>query len=267
MDIIRLQNIALSVRKDILKMSTIAQSAHSGGALSCVEILVALYFDVAKTYPKNPSSPNRDRIVFSKAHDAKALYSVLAHRGFFSKKVLDTYEQNGSILAGHSTKGVVPGVDASTGSLGHGLSIASGMALGLLMKRNKARVFVVLSDGECDEGSTWEAALFASHHKLSNLTIIIDYNKLQGFGFTKNVLNLEPFEVKWRAFGFETSHVDGHDFRLLSTQLKNIKSNQPKVIIAHTTKGLGGISKYENTVDSQYKSPTIEEYNEWLKKL
>lgn len=267
MNIKSLEKIALDVRKDILTMSMNAQSAHSGGALSCVEILLALYFEVARTFPKNAQSEKRDRIIFSKAHDAKALYSVLAQKGFFSKNVLETYEQNGSILAGHSTKDKVPGVESSTGSLGHGLSIACGLALGLRLKKNKARVFAILSDGECDEGSTWEAALFASHHRLSNLTVIIDYNKLQGFGFTKDVLELEPFEDKWKAFGFQTSQINGHNFKQLVSKLRTASLHKPNLIIAHTIKGQGGIMKYTNTIASQYKSPTSEEYIEWQKKI
>jgi transketolase len=209
----QLHAIAKQVRRDILSMSYRARSAHSGGAYSCVEILVALYFDVMRVFPKHAEDRRRDRLVFSKAHDAKALYGVLAERGFFPKKILEKYEVDDGILPGHSTRHCVPGIEVSAGALGHGLSMAAGMAWAL--KHSAPRVFAVLSDGECDEGSTWEAALFTGHHKLNNLTVIIDYNKLQGYGFTKDVLNLEPFADKWKAFGFAVGEIDGHSFKEL----------------------------------------------------
>lgn len=267
MTIKQLESISKNVRKDILTMSEKAQSAHTGGALSCVEILVSLYFQSAKVYPKKPIDEKRDRIVFSKAHDVKVLYSVLAQKGFFKKSQLLTYEQDDSSLPGHSTRRSVPGIEVSTGSLGHGLSIACGIAYALRLKKNKARVYAILSDGECDEGSTWEAALFASHHNLSNLTVIIDYNKLQGYGFTKDILNLEPFEEKWKSFGFKTQQINGHKFSQILKALKKPSLNKPNIIIAHTIKGQGGLLKYINTVESQYKPPTNIEYEEWAKKI
>lgn len=192
-----LEKISKKVREDILSMSYKAQSAHTGGALSCVEILVALYFNVMRIYPKNSEHPLRDRLIFSKAHDAKALYAVLCSRGFFRRSVLEGYEANGGLLPGHSTRHCVPGVEVSAGGLGHGLSMAAGIAYTGKIDTKDFRVFAILSDGECDEGSTWEAALFAGHNKLDNLTSIIDSNKLQGFGFTEDVLDLEPLADKW----------------------------------------------------------------------
>lgn len=284
-----LQTIAKNVRRDILRMSYRARSAHAGGAYSCVEILVALYFRVMRVFPKHAEDDKRDRLIFSKAHDAKALYAVLAERGFFPKKILEKYEVDNGILPGHSTRHCVPGVEASAGSLGHGLSMAAGMAYALKIRdsrfglpagkagiwdkknrftnydlrvtKQRSRVFAVLSDGECDEGSTWEAALFAGHHKLSNLTVIVDYNKLQGYGRTKDVLNLEPFADKWKAFGFAVCEVDGHSFEKLIPALSSIY-DKPSVVIAHTIKGFGGPKQHVNQISSQYKPPTEEEYNE-----
>lgn len=259
---------AKEVRKSILKMSYGAQSAHTGGALSCVEILVSLYFEIMKVFPKDPWNEKRDRLFFSKAHDAKALYAVLAERKFFDKKVLEGYEINGGKLPGHSTRHVVPGVEISAGSLGHGLSIAAGSAYGLKIKKRKNNVFAILSDGECDEGSTWEAILFAGHHKLNNLIAIVDYNKLQAYGFTKDVLDLEPFVKKWESFGWDALEVDGHDFKkiILSVEKAKKSKTKPTVIIAHTIKGLGGVKKHINEVSSQYKPPTKEELEEILTK-
>lgn len=266
-----LQAIAKKVRGDILRMSYRARSAHSGGAYSCVEILVALYFSVMRVFPKHAENEKRDRLIFSKAHDAKALYAVLAERGFFPKKILEKYEVDNGILPGHSTRHCVPGVEVSAGALGHGLSMAAGMAYALKIQNPKlkiqnlikSRVFAVLSDGECDEGSTWEAALFAGHHKLNNLTVIIDYNKLQGYGRTKDVLNLEPFADKWKAFGFAVREVDGHSFEELIPALSSVH-DKPLVVIAHTIKGLGGPKQHVNQISSQYKPPTKEEYRELL---
>jgi transketolase len=219
---------------------------------------------------KNTQDPKRDRLIFSKAHDAKALYAVLAERGFFDKKVLEKYEIDDSVLPGHSTRHCVPGVEVSAGALGHGLSMAAGSAYALKNKlTNVPRVFAILSDGECNEGSTWEAALFAGHHKLDNLTVVVDYNKLQGYGFTKDILQLEPFADKWKAFGWSTVEVDGHDFKQLIQKLSSVplSKHKPSIIIAHTTKGLGGPRRHVGQVSSQYKPPTEEEYEETMRSL
>ncbi|MFZ5845319.1 MAG: transketolase [Patescibacteria group bacterium] len=261
--------IAKEIRKDILMMALRAQSAHTGGALSCVEILVALYFQIMKVFPRDPENPQRDRLIFSKAHDAKTLYAVLAERGFFAKKILAGYELNDGLLPGHSTRHCVPGVEASAGSLGHGLSLAAGVAYAGKLDKKRFRVFAILSDGECDEGSTWEAALFASHHHLDNLIAIIDYNKLQAFGYTRDVLNLEPFAQKWQAFGWEAREVRGHDFREIIDTLNKVpfKRSKPSIVLAHTIKGLGGVSVHVNQVSSQYKPPNDKEAAEAIAKL
>lgn len=264
-----LETIAAEVRKDIIRMSLRAKSAHTGGALSCVEILVALYFKILNIFPKESEHPERDRVVFSKAHDAKALYAVLAERGFFDKKVLKGYEMNDGLLPGHSTRHCVPGIEVSAGALGHGLSMAAGMAMVGKIDKKGYKIFAVLSDGECDEGSTWEAILFAGHHKLDNLTVIVDYNKLQGFGYTKDILDLEPFASKWQSFGWEVKELDGHNFSEIIPTLSQLpfKKSKPSVIIAHTIKGLGGVEFHVNQVSSQYKPPTAQEAEEAIKEL
>jgi len=264
-----LKTIAKKIRKDIITMSFRAKSAHTGGALSCVEILVALYFKIMRVYPKDPYGPKRDRLIFSKAHDAKVLYATLSERGFFDNTILGTYEANDGLLAGHSVRRAVPGIEASAGSLGHGLPIAAGIALAGKLDKKKYRVYTILSDGECDEGSTWEAALFSGHHKLDNLIAIVDYNKLQGFGYTKDVLDLEPFAKKWEAFGWAAKEINGHDFRELIATFSHtpMKKGKPTVVIAHTIKGKGGVPKYINQVSSQYIPPTKEEFEEAIKKL
>lgn len=264
-----LKKLAKEIRKDIIQMSLRARSAHMGGALSCVEILVALYFKVMNVFPKDSENQERDRLIFSKAHDSKALYAVLAERGFFDKKILDGYELDDGKLPGHTTRHCVPGVEVSAGALGHGLSIAAGMAYVGKQDNRKFRVLTILSDGECDEGSTWEAILFAGQHRLDNLIVIVDYNKLQGFGFTKYVLDLEPFAAKWFSFGWEAKEIDGHNFQEIVGILSKLpfKTGKPSVIIAHTIKGSGGVPAYINQISSQYKPPSEEEAKKAIRKL
>ena len=264
-----LKKLAKVAREDIIRMSLHAKSAHMGGSLSCVEILVALYFKIMNIFPKEPENQERDRLIFSKAHDAKALYATLAERGFFGRKILEGYELDGGRLPGHTTRHCVPGVEVSAGALGHGLSMAAGMAYVGKQDNRKFRVFTILSDGECDEGSTWEAILFAGHHGLDNLVAIVDYNKLQGFGFTKDVLDLEPFAAKWLSFGWEVKEINGHNFKEIVGILSKLplKIGKPSVIIAHTIKGLGGVPIYVNKVSSQYRPPSEEEAMEAIKKL
>lgn len=262
------QSTSRKVRKSILKMAFQAQEGHVGSALSCVDILTVLYFEILNIDPKNPLSKNRDRLIFSKGHAAAALYAVLAKRGFFKESLLEKYCQDGSSIAGHSTRGSLPGIEATTGSLGHGFPMASGMAMALTRDDNKARVFVVISDGECDEGSTWESALFASHYKLDNLVVIVDYNKWQSYGKVKDVLDLEPFAEKWESFGFSVKEVNGHNFNQLEKVFSKLpfEKNKPSLVICHTTKGKG-VSFLENTLESHYHHLTKEEYNKALKEI
>lgn len=260
---------AKTIRKHIIQMSFNAKSAHMGGSLSCVELLVALYFKIMRIFSDKPDSPDRDRLIFSKAHDAKALYATLAERGFFDTSVLEGYEQNGGLLPGHCVRQCVPGIEISAGGLGHGLPIASGIAYSGKLDHKNYRVFTIISDGECDEGSIWEAALFAGQHRLDNLIAIIDYNKLQGFGFTKDILDLEPFTDKWKSFRWAVKEIDGHNFSEIIPALSTIpiELNKPSVFIAHTIKGYGGVKKYINHVASQYIPPTQEEAEEVIRKL
>jgi transketolase len=263
-----LQSECCVIRKNILQMVYRAQSSHIGSCYSCIEILTALYFKILRIDPKNPWLKTRDRFILSKGHAAAALYAVLAHRGFFPSKKLTSYGTDGTYLAGHPVAKKIPGVEFSTGSLGHGLGAGAGLALAAKNDRKEYRVFVLLSDGECDEGALWETALFASHHKLDKLTAIIDYNKLQAYGFTNQVLNLEPLADKWRAFGWVVKSVDGHNLPDLIKVLQKIPftPKKPSLIIAHTIKGKG-VSFMENDIFWHYHSPDEKEYQKALSEL
>ena len=260
--------ISNNIRKKILKIIFDSQASHIGSALSCVDILTVLYFKILNINPQSPLAENRDRFILSKGHAASALYATLALKGFFSEEILDTYCQDGGKLPGHSTKGCVPGVEVSTGSLGHGLPMGVGMAIAAKNDGKKYRIFVLMSDGECEEGSVWEAAMLASHHKLDNLIAIIDYNKLQAFGRTNEVINLEPLTKKWAAFGWVVKEVDGYNYSDIEKAMREIpfKKNKPSIIIAHTKKGKG-ISFMENKLEWHYKSPNKEQFELALKEL
>lgn len=263
-----LREISKDIRKNILKMVTSSKSPHVGSALSIVEILVVLYFKVLNINPSLPKKESRDRFILSKGHAASALYATLAERGFFDEKTLKEYCIDGAKLLGHSTKDCVPGVEVSTGSLGHGLPMGIGMALAGKCNNQNYMVFALLSDGECDEGSVWEAAMFAAHHKLDNLVAIIDYNKIQAFGRMTEVLNLEPFVDKWVSFGWSVKEINGHDFLQIEKVLRKapFNKNKPSVMIAHTVKGKG-VSFMENQLAWHYESPSPEQLKEALKEL
>jgi transketolase len=236
-----------------------ARAAHVGSNLSVVDILAVLYGTVMNHNPAEPAWIDRDRLIMSKGHAAAAGYAVLARSGYFSPEILDGYCQNDSPLAGHLTGAAgAPGVEVSTGSLGHGLPIGSGMALHAKRTGAAHRVFVVMSDGECDEGSTWEAALFGAHHQLNNLCAIIDYNRIQSFGRVDEVLGLEPFADKWRAFGWDVHEVDGHNHEVLAEVLPVTDPTRPRVVIAHTIKGKG-VSFMEDDLLWHYRSPDDEQ--------
>jgi transketolase len=259
--------LAQSIRIDALRMTSEGGGAHIGAIYSCADILAVLYGRVLNVDPAEPESPSRDRFVLSKGHAGGGLYAVLAERGFFPVEKLLTHYKDGSELSGHVSH-KLPGVDVSTGALGHGLSIAAGMAYAGMLKAASHRVFCLLSDGECDEGSTWEAALFASHHRLSNLVAIIDYNQIQGIARTSEVLELEPFADKWAAFGWAVREVDGHDHRALQSGLVTTPEvpGKPTCMIAHTTKGKG-VSFMENTVLWHYRIPRGTEFDSALAEL
>lgn len=260
--------LAKQVRRKILSMHAASGNSHVGSSLSVADILVALYFSAMKINAHNCEDRKRDRLLLSKGHASSALYAVLAKRGFFPKKLLNGYCVDRGMLPGHATINCVPGVEVSTGSLGHGLSIGAGLALAAKHDKNKSRIFVILSDGECQEGSVWEAAMFASQHKLDNLISIIDYNKLQAFGRNKDIVGLEPFSKKWAAFGWQVKEIDGHDMAKIIKILENVPfvAKKPSVIIAHTIKGKG-VSFMEDNLAWHYKSPGWDELNIALKEL
>jgi transketolase len=247
--------LAVQIRCDVLEMVHRARAAHVGSSLSVVDILAVLYGEVLRHRPHDPGWDGRDRLILSKGHAAAAGYAALARAGYFPLGLLEGYCVNDSPLAGHLTASVdAPGVELSTGSLGHGLPVGAGMALHARRMRASHRVFVVLSDGECDEGSTWEAVLFSAHHKLANLCAVVDYNRIQSFGRVDDVLTLEPFADKWRAFGWDVHEVDGHDHEALRAILSTSHPTRPRVIVAHTVKGKG-VSFMEDELLWHYRSP------------
>lgn len=259
--------LAARIRRHALRMVHHAQASHVGTCLSMADLLAVLYHDILRIDPQRPDWPQRDRFLLSKGHGAAALYAVLAEQGFFPRDLFNTYCDDGSRLPGHVARHGVPGVDFATGSLGHGLAVACGMALagkrdqGSRIRAGEGgtdgyRVFTLLSDGECDEGSTWEAGLFAPHHRLDNLVAIIDYNKIQSFGRVKDVLNLDPLSDKWRAFGWAVVEIDGHDHDAIRAALRAVpaETHRPTAIIAHTVKGKG-VSFMENELLWHYRAP------------
>lgn len=255
-----LQAKSVEYRKTVLRIIKQANAGHTGGSLSCVDILNVLYNAVLNVSPATFGDPNRDRYLQSKGHSAEALYTVLAERGFFPSAELDTLCRYSSRLAGHPTRDV-PGVEHNTGALGHGLPVAVGMALAAKMDGRPSRVFVLLGDGELAEGSNWEALMAASHHKLDNLTVIVDRNGLQISGPTEQVNALEPLAEKFRAFGLAVRSVDGHDLAQLLETFSQVPFEQgkPSLVLAQTIKGKG-VSFIENQVGWHHHVPTDEEY-------
>ncbi len=260
--------LAAYIRNHIIDMTHLGGSSHVGSGLSIADILAVLYGDIMTIDPQNPKLENRDRFILSKGHAGAAVYAVLAEVGFFKPEKLKDHYQNGSVLSGHVSHKGVPGVELSTGSLGHGLGVAAGMAKSAKLRKKNHKIYALLSDGECDEGSNWEAILFASHHKLDNLVAIIDYNKIQSLDTTENTLALEPFAKKFESFGWNVIEVDGHNHTELKTAFNeaNIHSNSPTVVISHTTKGKG-VSFMEDSVLWHYRSPQNEEYQNAKKEL
>ena len=259
--------LAKRIRIHALKMANSGGGSHIGSALSIADILAVLYNDVMNVDAANPGKINRDRFILSKGHAGAAVYATLAEKGFFPTDELKTHYQNGSRLSGHVSHKGIPGVEISTGSLGHGLNIGVGMAKAAKLDGKSHQVFVLLSDGECDEGSNWEAILFAAHHKLDNLVAIIDYNKIQSLAPVTDTIGLEPFADKWRMFNWNVMEVDGHDTNLLQDSFSKIEKNsKPTVMIAHTIKGKG-VSFMENTVLWHYRCPRDDEFDMALKEL
>ena len=259
-EILRLEHTALNIRRDILRLIRAGEAGHAGGALSSVEILTALYFNLLRIDPGNPGWPQRDRFVLSAGHKCLVLYAALAERGFFDKSLLDTYGALDSKIPGHPNMHKLPGVETNTGALGHGLSIAGGMAIGLRLDNSSAKVYVLMGDGELAEGSNWEAASAASMHKLENMVVFVDRNKLQISGPTVDVMSYEPLDQRWSSFGWGVRIIDGHN---LESIIKNVKETpfekgKPSVIIADTVKSKG-LSFAEGKVSYHYWKAKPEE--------
>jgi transketolase len=266
-EIARLAQLARQIRLHVLRMVHDSGASHIGSSYSIAELLAVLYGNVLRVDHSRPDWHERDRFILSKGHGCAGLYAVLAERGFFPSNWLSTFYKDGGRLPGHATHGV-PGIEVSTGSLGHGLSIATGMALASSRSAKGFRVFALLSDGECDEGSTWEAAMFAGHHKLDDLTAIIDYNKIQGMGAVKDILTLEPLVTKWESFGWAVKEIDGHNLGQVLDALRDVPmlDCKPTCIIAHTIKGKG-VSFMEGKTLWHYRSPNPTEFHEALNEL
>lgn len=260
--------LAKRIRLHALRMTSLGGSSHIGSVLSMADLVAVLYGAILRVDPKNPKWRERDRFILSKGHAGAGVYAALAERGFFNVSTLDTHYQDGSILSGHISHKGVPGVELSTGSLGHGLPVGAGMAYSSKLDHQQHRVFVLMSDGECDEGSNWEAILFAAHHHLDNLVAIVDYNKIQSIGSVADTLALEPFSDKWQSFGWSVTEIDGHshaEIRTALTRLPHMR-DKPNCIIAHTTKGKG-VSFMENSVLWHYRTARDKEYAAALKEL
>lgn len=268
LSVTEMEAMAKKLRRHIIAMTGKAGSGHPGGSLSAVEIVTALYFGLLRHKPSDPQWTDRDRFILSKGHAAPLLYAALAECGYLSIDELITLRQLDSRLQGHTDRTATPGVEMSAGALGQGLSFAIGVALAGRLNSQKYRVYVLLGDGECDEGQVWEGAMAAAHFKVDNLVAIVDNNGQQIDGWNRDVMNLDPFNKKWQAFGWHVIEVDGHDLTQLIdafNQAKLIKG-QPTVIIAHTIKGKG-VSFMENNLDFHGKAPTATEVERALKEL
>lgn len=248
-------SLARRIRIHALRMTSAGGSSHVGSVLSLADLIAVLYGAVLRLRPEEPLWTGRDRFILSKGHAGAGVYAALAERGFFPVEWLETHYQDGSLLSGHVSHKGIPGVELSTGSLGHGLAVGCGMAYAAHADRSDHRVFVLMSDGECDEGSVWEAMLFAAHHKLDRLTVVIDYNKIQSLAPVAETIALEPFADKWRSFGWAVLEVDGHDHAQLQKALGvlPVETGKPTCVIAHTIKGRG-VSFMENKVLWHYRT-------------
>lgn len=264
----KLENKANAIRKHIIEMISNAEGGHTGGALSIADIMAALYFYILRIDPENPEWEDRDRVVLSKGHASAAWYAALAERGYFPKEELLTFDHINSRLQGHPDMNKTPGVDMSSGSLGQGISAALGMALAARYLKKTYRAFVILGDGETQEGQVWEAAMTAAHYKLDNLIVILDYNKLQLFGQTNTIMNIEPVIEKWQVFGWNTIEINGHRINEIIQALENAVKfeGKPTIIVAHTIKGKG-VSFMENKVEWHALPPTKKQAKQALKEL
>ncbi len=261
-----LTTLAKSIRRSVVKMAHASHASHTGSALSIVDLLTVLYFKVLNVSPEDPACRTRDRFILSKGHASAALYATLAERGFLDKRKLHTYYQDGGALPGHVDHTAVPGIEASAGSLGHGLALGAGMALALRQDRIDGRIVVLVGDGELNEGSVWESLMFIPHHHLTGLTVVIDKNNFQGYGASAEVLNMDPLDQKLAAFGWHVARIDGHDFSEIEAVLRRSPGEKPLAVIADTVKGRG-VSYMENVFVWHYKSPNDEQLAQALKEL
>ncbi|HRQ45250.1 MAG TPA: transketolase [Candidatus Goldiibacteriota bacterium] len=260
------EQLALNIRRHALEMTHISKGSHIASVFSCAEILSVLYNDIMKIYPSDPKNEARDRFVLSKGHAGAGIYAVLAEKGFFEKERLLTHYADGSLLSGHVSHKGIPGVEFSTGSLGHGICAAAGMAYAAKNDGKTHRVFCMIGDGECDEGSVWEAALFSNHYRLSNFTVIIDHNKMQSLDYCEKTLEFIDMAGKWRAFGWDVVEIDGHDCSKIRAALNMPRTCKPLCVIAHTVKGKG-VSFMENDILWHYKDPQDKFYEDAKKEL
>ena len=257
--------LSKQIRGKLVQISHEAKTPHLGSSLSCVDILVALYWDILNLDPKNPSDSNRDRLIFSKGHAASALYVALQLKGFFPKKILDDYAKPGAILSEHPVYKSVPGIESTSGSLGHGLPIGLGIALAAKIQNKDYKVFVLIGDGECNEGSVWEASMSAAHFKLNNLTTILDNNNLQQTGTNEEIMSTRKLGDKWKSFNWNVKEIDGHDVKQILAAFNHV-SEKPKLILANTIKGRG-FSFSENNNDWHHNIMTKKQYDDALKEL
>ncbi len=260
------KTLACQIRKDCLEMAYLSKGSHIACALSIADIVAVLYSDILKFNPEDPKDDKRDRFILSKGHAGSAVYSALARSGFFDPEILKTHYANGSILSGHVSHKTVPGIEISTGALGHGVSIGAGMAYALKLNNKENRVFVIVGDGECDEGSVWEMALFSAQHHLNNFTIIIDKNRFQALGKCQDILKNENLKEKFELFGFKAMEIDGHSHDEIRKSLKVTSKDKPICIVANTVKGKG-VSFMENDLKWHYKNPDEEQYKYALREV
>ena len=260
-----LEKCSRFIRKRSLELVYSKKASHIGGAYSIADILSFLYGKYLNVTPANVKDQNRDRLFYSKGHACTSLYAALECFGFVSKAELDTFTDNGSIFTSHVSHNI-KGVELSTGSLGHALSVASGVAYSGKIKNLQYKTICIVSDGELNEGSNWEAIMFLGHHKMNNLTLVVDYNKIQSFGRVDDVLKLDPLTDKFKSFGFQVEEIDGHNFHEIEKAFNKSTEGKPKVIIANTIKGKG-VSFMEDRLEWHYKSPTVEQYNLALKEI
>ena len=267
-DVQELNEIAKNIRVKILHMLTRAGSGHTGGSLSAVDVAVAIYFSKMNFDPANPLWEKRDRFIMSKGHAAPLMYAIMAEAGYFPKKTIETLRTIESPLQGHPCCRKLPGIEVSTGSLGQGLSVANGMALGLKLDNNPARVYCIMGDGEIQEGQIWEAAMTAAHYKIDNICGVVDNNGLQIDGPVEKVMGIEPIHDKWTSFGWHVIDIDGHNMEEILAALNEAGSvkGRPSVIIANTTKGKG-VSFFENKVEYHGKTPSQEEFEMAVKEI